>query len=262
MLRSLKDLERYTVEASDGPVGTVVNFLLDDEFWTVRYLVVDTGGFFDGRQVLISPISFLKAEWATSQFHLALTMDKVKDSPGVDADQPVSRQHELDFSNYYGYPSYWGASGVWEMSGNPALGLPGTEVEVPADVPDLSTNDVHLRSVHEVRDYHIQGSDGAIGHIHDFIVDDASWEVRYLVIDTSNWWMGRKVLISPLWASSVSWEERNVHIDMSRESIKESPEWDPAAPINREYESSLFDYYGRPVYWEGDDDNLPKAPKG
>src|ERR1039458_3522420 len=115
MLRSLKDLERYTVSATDGDIGTVVNFLLDDERWIVRYLVVETGGFFGGRQVLISPISFREVDWSTHRFHLALTIDKVKNSPSVDTDKPVSRQNERDYFGYYGYPYYWGDSGLWGM---------------------------------------------------------------------------------------------------------------------------------------------------
>ena len=102
MLRSLKDLERYTVNATDGDLGTVVNFLLDDQRWIVRYLVVESGGFLDGRRVLISPIFFRQAEWLTRRFHLALTIDKVKKSPSVNVDQPVSRQHEQDYYGYYG----------------------------------------------------------------------------------------------------------------------------------------------------------------
>ena len=81
MLRSLNDLEQYTVSATDGDIGSVVNFLLDDKRWTVRYLVVKAGGHFTGRQVLISPISFREADWTTQRFHLALTQDKIKNSP-------------------------------------------------------------------------------------------------------------------------------------------------------------------------------------
>lgn len=93
MLRSLRDLERYTVCATDGELGMVANFLLDEEHWVVRYLVVDTGGLFDGHYVLISPISFREVQWSSQRFHLALTMDKIRDSPPIDADKPVSRQH-------------------------------------------------------------------------------------------------------------------------------------------------------------------------
>lgn len=261
MLRSLKQMEHYKVSASDGEVGTVANFFLDDEFWTVRYLVVETDGFFEGRKVLVSPISFLKAEWGSGQFHVALTRDKVKHSPGVDTDRPVSRQHEQDFSMYYGYPNYWGASGVWGVNGDPAMLALAAERAKPVGPPNASTDDVHLRSAAELRGYHIEGSDGQIGQVHDFIVDDETWEVRYLVISTTNWWMGKEVLVSPLWASSVSWEERIVHVDMSRQSIKESPEFDACAGINREYESSLYDYYGRPVYWDADSQETAAASR-
>lgn len=250
MFRSLKNLERYAVSATDGDVGTVVNFLLDDERWVVRYLVVETGTFFNERRVLISPISFRRAEWSTHRFEVTLTMDKIKKSPSIDTDKPVSRQHELDYHAYYGYPYYWGYSGIWAMGGYPSLLAAAERNDVPAKEPDKS-GDVHLRSAKEVRGYGIQGSDGAIGHVDDFIVDDETWEVRYLVVDTSNWWFGKKVLLAPHWANRVSWNERKVFIDLSRQAIKSGPEWNVDAAVNREYEVRLYDYYGRPVYWAG-----------
>jgi hypothetical protein len=252
MLRSLKDLERYTVSATDGDIGSVVDFLLDDERWTIRYLVAETGGFLDGRQVLISPISFRQAEWLARRFHLALTMDKIKNSPGVDVDKPVSRQYERYYYRYYGYPYYWGYAEPWGTGVSPGLLAAGTWDETPAEHSE-ATGDVHLRSAREVRGYHIQGSDEAIGHVEDFIVDDETWEVRYLVIDTSNWWFGKKVLLAPHWASRISWEEMKVYVDMSRQAVKNSPEWDATAAVNREYEARLYDYYGRPVYWDSED---------
>lgn len=77
------------------------------------------------------------------------------------------------------------------------------------------------------------------------------------MIDTSNWWFGKKVLVAPQWASRVSWEEEKVYVDLSRKTIKHSPEWNPTEGINREYESRLYDYYGRPAYWAGS-----RRPKG
>jgi len=252
MLRSLNDLEHYTVSATDGDVGNVSNFLMDDDRWVIRYLVVTTGGFFSERKVLISPVAFGQAEWASQRFQLDLTRDKILHSPDVDTDQPVSRQHERDQFRYYGYPDYWGSSGIWGMSGAPGpLAAAGVAEKPPAQHQGAS-DDQHLRSVREVCGYHIQGSDDSIGHIQDFIVDDETWEVRYLVIDTSNVWFGRKVLVSPWWASSISWEHRKVYLDLSREEIRDSPEWNPDAGVNREYETCLYDYYGRPAYWASD----------
>ena len=261
MLRSLKDLERYTVGATDGDIGTVEDFLMDDGRWVIRYLVVQTGGslLLDGRRVLISPISFRQAEWSTRRFHLAVTMDKVKNSPSVDVDKPVSRQHELNYFRYYGYPYYWGYQGPWGMGAYPGL-LAGPRWDEVPEPSSEAPGDVHLRSARELRGYQIQGRDEAIGHVDDFIVDDETWEVRYLVVDTSNWWFGKRVLVAPHWATRISWEESRVYLGMSREAIKNSPVWDAADAVNREYETRLYDYYGRPVYWlTGDPPGKPHS---
>jgi hypothetical protein len=183
---------------------------------------------------------------------VALTREKVKNSPSVDVDKPVSRQHERDLFGYYKYPYYWGYSGLWGMGGYPGLIAVAGWKAPPADYPERA-DDVHLRSAKEVRGYHIQGSDEAIGHVADFIVDDETWEVRYLVIDTRNWWLDMEVLVAPHWASRISWSEKKVFVDLSRQAIKDSPAWNPTAPVNREYEARLYDYYGRPVYWDTGD---------
>lgn len=249
MQRSLKDLEKYAVHASDGEVGSVTDFLLDDEHWTVRYLVVHTGGFLGGRNVLISPMAFREVDWSTRVFHVALTMEQVNGSPDINTDQPVARRHERAYNLYYGYPQYWHSMGAWGMGMYPAL-LAGSGMTGATPEPDDEPNgDAHLRSATELRNYHVQGTDDAVGHVADFIADDETWGVNYLVVDTSNWWFGRKVLIAPKWATRVSWLDRKVFVDMTRDAIKAGPEWDGSAAVNREYEQRLYDYFGRPVYW-------------
>jgi sporulation protein YlmC with PRC-barrel domain len=106
-----------------------------------------------------------------------------------------------------------------------------------------------LRSLEEVKGYHIQATDGKIGHVEDFIVDDESWEIRYLVVDTRKWLHGKQVLLSPKWIQEIKWLESNVYVDLSREAVRNSPKYDPFSPVNREYEIRLYDYYGRPKYW-------------
>ena len=248
MLRSLKDLEGYSVHATDGEAGSVANVLFDDERWGVRYLVVETGRFLDERRVLISPVAFREVEWSSRRFHLALTVDKVRNSPSVDVDKPVSRQHERDYHQYYGYPPYWLYGGPLAM-GIPGGFSPAAWTEPPDARADDDAGDVHLRSAKEVRGYRLRGSDGEIGHVDDFIVDDATWGVHYLVIDTSNWWFGKKVLVAPRWVDQVSWPEQQVHVAMSREAVKNSPDWNGTAAVDREYEARLYSHYGQPVYW-------------
>lgn len=251
MLHSLNSLEHYAVSATDGPIGKAVNFLFDDERWAVRYLVVDTKGFLKGRQVLISPISINDAQWPSKLITLALTKDKVQHSPGVEVDQPVSRQQEALQNGYYGYPAYWGyTGGLWGLGPSPALLRTANWQDTPPrNEPSQSKGDRHLRSAREVRGYHLEGNDGAIGHVSDFIVDDESWALRYLVIETGSWWAGKKVVIAPDWASQINWAERSIRVGLTRQAIQDSPVWNGTGPVNREYEQLLFEYYGRPAYW-------------
>lgn len=248
MLRSLRTLEHYTVCATDGEVGKVVNFLFDDLRWSLRYLVVDTGGFLNRHEVLISPISFSEVEWPAQRFHLALTKDKVRNSPSVDTQKPVSRQNEMALNDYYAYPNYWMYPDVWSTGAAPSL-VAAERWNEPSSSDTVKFTDVHLRSANEVRGYDIQATDDSIGHVDDFIVEDVDWDIRYLVIDTSNWWFGKQVLVAPQWANGISWEERKVHIGMPRQAIKDSPEWDPTAIISREYEAKLHEHYREPGYW-------------
>jgi hypothetical protein len=243
----LKVLEGFTVTASDGDVGTVADFYFDDEGWGVRYLVVETGTFWQvPGQVLVSPIAFGPTEWPSRCFHLQLTRDKVKDSPGIDTDKPVSRQFERDHFRYYGWPVYWGYDGLW---GNWAY--PGQLATEGPDLlgEDLANSDPHLRSLREVVGYHLQGSDGELGHIKDLIVDDRAWAIRYLVIDTSNWGLGKDILIPPHWVERFSWAENQVHVGLLRATIENGPVWNPDEPITREFEVRLYDYYRRSAYW-------------
>lgn len=225
MLRSAKDLEGYKVRAMDGELGSVSGFLFDDARWTVRFLVVEVGGVLDAREVLISPISFRRVDWNSRYFELALSVQGIRDSPRVDVHKPVSRQQDVDLHRYYGYPYYWG-TGLWGMGSLPSMLASGVLDIEEDERAELPPPDHHLRSVSEVRGYHVLGSDGPIGHIEDFILDDQSWQLRYLLVDTSNWWFGKKVMVSAGWTTNISWPERKVRFELSREAIKACPKWD------------------------------------
>ncbi len=238
MLRSLKDIEGYTVSATDGDIGNLVNFLLDDEHWRVRFLVVqaDNPLFMDSRNLLLPPISFRQADWSTQRLLLALTVDEVKSSLGRDVDEPVSRQQERDYSRHYDFPKFWVYSGLEGTGDYRGLLGPRSWRDAPA-LPADAPGGPHLRSAAELRGFHIQGSDEEIGHLDDFIVDDESWEIPYLVIDTSNCWIGKKVLVAANRAHQISRLENKVHVDLPRHVIKKSPEWNAGVAINRDYEA-------------------------
>jgi sporulation protein YlmC with PRC-barrel domain len=264
MLRSVNELQGYTIHATDGEIGGVDQCLFDDEQWTVRYFVIDTGSWLPGRQVLISPISIKTVNWAEQELDVTLTREQVEHSPDINTDLPVSRQKELEYLQYYGYMPYWGGVGLWgpgmypgyvayPPAAVPAPPAPATTATEEQTTQPTEQGDPHLRSSREVTGYYIQASDGEIGHVDDLLVDDETWAVRYMIVDTKNWWPGKKVLISPRWISEISWATSQVRVDLSREAIKNAPEFDPSRPVSREYEAQLHNYYGRPIYWDAID---------
>jgi hypothetical protein len=241
MLRSVKDLRGYTISAIDGDIGQVHEFFFDDRSWAIRYLVVDTGNWLPGRQVLITPFALGQPDWAAQILPVELSKEQVENSPPVSLDKPVSRQMEADLHVYYGWRPYW-------FGGAGAI-LSAIEAQAKRKASGEQLDDPHLRSTREVIGYHIQATDGEIGHVEDLIASDEHWAIHYLVIDTRNWLPGRKVLVAPAWVEKVDWVGRQVHVDLTQETLKHSPEFDPSAPVNREYEIRLFDYYGRPKFW-------------
>jgi hypothetical protein len=252
MLRSVKNLERCAVHATDGDIGHVADILLDDGRWVVRYLVVKAGGFFGGRKVLISPISFREVDWPARRFHLALTREKVKQSPSIDTDLPVSRQLERDYYRYYAYPYYWVSSGIWGAGAHPnSRAVDGWSTEPEPEPDHEAPQEAQLRSARELTGYQIHGDDGTLGELADFLVDDETWEVRYLVLDTSTWWTeGKQALVSPRWATSVSWGNREVRVDLTRQSLQTSPAWNGDPAMTRDFEAKLHRHHRRPAYWD------------
>ena len=249
MQNSTKDLKGNAIVATDGEIGKVDDFYFDDKSWTIRYLVADTGNWLLGRQVLLSPIAVGKADFSGGRINVKLTKKQVEESPSIDSDKPVSRQHEAYYHDYYGYPYYWSGPYLWGPSYYPGLPVDDQERIEERRAEREEAGDLHLRSAAQVTGYHIEATDGGIGHVEDFIVDDETWEIRYLVVDTRNWLPGKKVLISPRWIDRVSWEVSKVYVSLSREAIKNAPEYHPDT-LNREYEEKLHDHYDRPKYWD------------
>lgn len=272
MLRSVNDLNGFKIAALDGEIGNVEEFYFDDERWALRYIVVNTGTWLAGKQVLVSPFSVMQVEQGNRQLHVALTKSQVEKSPDIDTRKPVSRQLEAHYADYYGYPYYWGSPLLWGEEERPTLAaqqsLAATASPVAPDaagagcstttgpspgkgatVRVIVSEDVHLRSTQEVSVYSIAATDGEIGTVYDFIVDDESWAIRYLAIDTHKWWPGKKVMIAPQWIASIDWAQAKVHLKLTREGIKQSPTYDSSKLLSREYEEQLYEHHGQPGYW-------------
>ena len=248
-------LKGFDIEATDGLIGTVSDFLFDDQSWALRWLVVDTGTWLVERKVLIHP-SAIKPPTYEGRRSLAvsLTRAQIEGSPDVRSDEPVSSEIELNLYDYYGWNPLWSGGGYFgsnsiasPLSAPPLFGhTPAGATE--ADTLEPVARDSHLRSITVATGYHVHATDGMIGHVENFLIDDATWDIRYLIVDTRNLWPGRHVLISPIAVLETSWARAEFRLNIARETIKASPPWEPADLINAEFAGKLHNHYNWPSY--------------
>jgi hypothetical protein len=259
MLYRMSEIEGYSLRATDGTIGSVIDFYFDDATWAVRYVVVDTGTWLSGRKVLLTPQAAGQPDPVNRLLPVQLTRAQVENSPDIDLARPVERAMEERLYRYYGWEPYWGDGmmplNVPRRPARPpdAAGNPNAIAPPPAtlDDPDVDTAafQPHLRSADTVMRYYIHARDGDLGHVADFLLDAESWMIRYMAVDTRNWLPGRKVLVSPQWIEDISWSENQVTLDLIKQQIKAAPEYKPGAPIERDYEAALFEHYRRAPYW-------------
>jgi len=249
MKHSVKSIIGFTLGATDGEIGKVKEFYFDDDTWVVRYLIVDTGNWLSGRVVLISTQAIVNADWDKKIFSVNLTKEQIKNSPDINTDLPVSRQEEIKLQKYYPWVQYWGGgyygggSSVLAISPGPlAMGLPSTNLTEEETVEEQNANK-HLRSTDKVTGYKIKATDGEIGDVEDFILDETKWKIDFLLVDTGKWLPGKKVLISPKLINEIDWENSIVSVETSVEFIKGSPEYDPTQLINVVDHDNLHEHY-------------------
>lgn len=263
MLRSMSDLEGYAIRATDGTIGHVKDFYFDDERWVVRYLVVDTGSWLSSRKVLISPIAIGHPNWLERILPVSITKEQVRDSPDIDTEKPVSRQHEILYLGYYGYPYYWEGAGLWGEVQYPNMMMPGyagfistphavqseaQKASAEAEAARHQDEDPHLRSCKALMSYHVQATDGGIGHVQSLLVEEETWAIRYLVVNTSNWWLGHQVLVAPRRIHGLRWYDAMVCVDLTRQAVKDAPPIDSAAQLDRTREIGIYEDGGLAEY--------------
>jgi hypothetical protein len=247
MLVKASAISGYSISATDGHLGKVADFYFDDERWIARWLVVDTSHWLTGRKVLL-PVSALgHPNTDDKTFSVRLTKRQIKDSPDIDTEMPVSRQMEGNVFDYYGWNPYWdnGMYMVGSLPISPPM-IPKNPEAIRADEIIRARDDhgdPHLRSIKAVTGHHIHAWDGEIGHVKDFILEDADWTIRFVVVDTMNWWPGKKVLISPRSVKGIDWQTKLVNMDVSRAQVKASPDYDDAITVDRAYERQFHGYY-------------------
>jgi hypothetical protein len=226
MLRSLKQLYENKLGTSDGEIGHVKDFYFDDQTWAVRYVIADTGSWLPERQVLISPHAFGSLRQAEKALRVKLSRKQIEDSPLIEAHKPVSRQYEEEFYRYYGWPYYWEGDALWGMDGVPTMGLPlrpPSSESSPANGASHKRADAHLRSTKAVTGYHIQASDGTMGHVCDFMMDSHTWAIRELTIKIGHRFSGKEVQIATGDVSRISYDESTAFVNLTTEAVEKSP---------------------------------------
>ena len=219
MKQDINSLIGYKIAATDGELGEVTDFYFDDKAWTIRYLVVETGSGSHGK-VLISPDVVIKDFREPAKFHVSLTVDQVRNSPDIDTNLPVSRQQREVFHTQHPWENTW--ESYFFGSGGGADVIPMSE---KADIDPNVTYDIHLRNIDDVTGYYIHASDGQFGHVSNFILDDDTWTITQLVIDTRKWLRRRQVVIDIAYVRAVQWYNYEVFVNMKIEEIEHSQEY-------------------------------------
>jgi len=225
MLQSIKQLHGNKLGAVDGDIGQVKDFYFDDQSWVIRYLVADTGSWLPGRQVLLSPQALGSLHHYGKILHVKLTRKKIEDSPAIEMHKPVSRQHEEEYHRYYGWPAYWLGDGMWGMGGSTILETPPGILSGESSATNGSQPkpaDAHLRSTQAVSGYHVQATDGIIGHICDFMMDDKTWAIGQLVVKIGHRFTGNEVLIPTDKVDRISYDSSTVFVNLTKEAIEKS----------------------------------------
>jgi uncharacterized protein YrrD len=219
MLRSIGQLYGKKLGASDGHIGHVKDFYFKDQRWAIRYVVADTGSWLSDRLVLISPRAFGNLHQEGDCLLVNLTREQIENSPAIESHKPVSRQYEEALYHYYGLPSDWDEGEMWGPGGFPEAAPP------PHLTPSKQGGDLHLQSTQALSGYPIQTSEGPIGHVIDFMIDDKSWAICHLVVETGHWYSGKEIVISPKHIDRISYEEEKIFVNVTKEAILQAPQY-------------------------------------
>jgi hypothetical protein len=242
MLLKVKDLMGYTIKATDGDLGKVKDFYIDDRNWSVRFILIDTGEWLPERRVILSPFAIGKPDTTARVMTEEVSREQVKNSPGIKEYGRITREEEIRLCDYFGWPIYCEDTATGGSE-------PYTDMEREGPAADEHDIGTHLIGARHLHGFRVEGPDGEIGFVEDMILDDDNWTIRYLAADTRKWFPGRKVLIATEWIERINAAEEKIHADISKKLVHDSPEYDHSKPVTREYEDKYYDYFNRPKYW-------------
>ena len=235
MMRKGTALYNRPIRALDGELGKVHEFYFDDRLWQIRYLVVELGTWIKSRRVLISPLAL--AAFDGDQLTVQLTKSDIGNCPESETDKPVSLQQSERAETLFAMSQPFGGLG-----GGGASALPLVARHTLGD-PERGTRwNRHLRSSRAVARYVLLADEGECGGIENFLIDDRTWTIRFLVIKPSLRRNPALRLLGTAMVSGIRWEQESVDIGCSRADVEKLPCFDPALHVNVSYEDFLDHY--------------------
>jgi len=240
MLKRANTIRGYRLTAPDGEIGAVNDFFFDQEDWTIRYVMVKAEEWLPDRRVLIAPAEFDAPDWSRKVLPISLTKEKIKNSPKIPLDLPISRAHEIALADYYAWQPYW-ITPVKEAKQSeraiPPESCPRTDSRLDYD------SDIRLHGLQEIKGYRVCSVDGRVGYVEDLGVETADCQIRYLIVDGWDLYPGRHFVVPTSYADSLDWMNIEIRISLSRKEIQTAPELNPDVPFNPKCETEFDAFY-------------------
>lgn len=262
MLKNYHKIKNSSINAIDGHLGKLDDFLFDDQSWAIRYMVVQIGAFMTKEKKLLSPAALISL--GPLGFNVNISTDQIRNSPDINTAKPISRQKEEELHSYYNWGYYWNYPMYTNVFGSPLYTGFGTYPHPNALHSDkeiaerqsrmheraIESEKTHLRSANEVINYSVVARGVEIGTLNDLLLENEHWAFRYSIIDTGKFLPGRKIPLASHWAERIEWEMQSIYFDIDSTIIENGPQYDNGMLINRDFETRLYDYYRKPYYWK------------
>jgi sporulation protein YlmC with PRC-barrel domain len=256
-LREASSLINFSLYSQDGEeVGQVLDVLFDDKEWVVRYIEVDLTPLGLEKKVLIPPDSIEIPDWEVERVLVPMKGEELRSLPSLPLDEPVSRPYLIELYEKSGWIPYWVESKFHDERPGPK------KLKAQLGDEEQRGQDPHLFNLGEMSEYRVEATDGDVGYVDELILDEEEFVVYYLVVaieaEIPEEESSKNVLVAPDWVTDFDRGMITVRVDVDRETLAAAPEYDPSAPITRDYEYQVFDHYGRPHYWIGERDTGPE----
>jgi hypothetical protein len=242
MLLTFQNVLDTAVDGKDGNIGSLQDLLFERKSWHIRYLVVDTGNLFGKRQVLLVPGILTRVDWSGTGLTMPVTRQQANEALDIDECRPLSRRKEHELARHFGWQPYW-QTGPAGLPSN--VGLPTTTVSERIEPEDA----LHVGSARSLIGFDVKSREADVGYAGSLVFDDQEWMTRYLVVDVGSLLSDRRVLVASDWLT-IDWDAQDIRVDVTCDEMEGAPEFDLQMPIHRDYETLLYDHYGRQRYWE------------